>query len=267
MKKLNYDEPILIAEGIYWIGFYDKERNLHCNPYLVTDGEEAVIIDGGSRTDFSTVMTKILQAGVSPSSIKRLIYQHYDPDLCSSIPNFEDIITSKDLRILSQKENNVFIRYYAGKSRPECIDSLGGEYTTKGGRKLRFIHTPYAHSPGSFVTYDEKTKTLFSSDLFGSYDDDWELYVEFQEDCGGCNDFSPCPKDKEKICPLPGIFKFHKKIMTSSKALCYALKEIESLSIERIAPQHGSIIEGERSISVVINRLKGLEDVGIDSFI
>lgn len=82
---LDYEKVIPIADDIYWVGFYDKPSGLHCNPYLIIDGEEAVVIDGGSRPDFPTVMMKILQTGIEPSSITAMIYQHYDPDLVGSI--------------------------------------------------------------------------------------------------------------------------------------------------------------------------------------
>jgi hypothetical protein len=51
-------EPVSIAEGIYWVGYSDKNRGLHCNPYLIIEGDEAVLIDGGNRDDFSTVRHK-----------------------------------------------------------------------------------------------------------------------------------------------------------------------------------------------------------------
>jgi len=44
-------------------------------------------------------------------------YQHYDPDLCGSIPNFEGIIKRKDLKIISASENLIFIRHYSVSSR------------------------------------------------------------------------------------------------------------------------------------------------------
>lgn len=92
-------EPVQIAEGIYWVGYADEHRGLHCNPYLIIEGDEAVLIDGGSRDDFSNVMLKILRTGLTPSQIKVLIYQHYDPDLCGSLPQFESIINNDALRI------------------------------------------------------------------------------------------------------------------------------------------------------------------------
>ena len=59
--------PIEIATGIYWLGYAADNLGLHCNPYLILEGEEAVLIDGGSRDDFSNVMLKILRTGIMPS--------------------------------------------------------------------------------------------------------------------------------------------------------------------------------------------------------
>lgn len=64
-------EPVDIAEGVYWVGYSDENRGLHCNPYLIIEGDEAALIDGGNRDDFSTVMLKILRTGIEPSQITR----------------------------------------------------------------------------------------------------------------------------------------------------------------------------------------------------
>lgn len=154
-------EPVYIAEGIYWVGYYDENRGLHCNPYLVIEGDEAVLIDGGNRDDFSTVMLKILRTGIAPSQITRLIYQHYDPDLCGSLPQLEAIINNPALRIISHTESNVFIHYYSAKTEKLDFRDLGGHFDFATGRRLEFYATPFCHQPGSFVTYDTKTKTLF----------------------------------------------------------------------------------------------------------
>ena len=113
----NYVSSVEIAEGIYWVGFYDTQSGLHCNPYLILDHDEALVIDGGSRPDFASVMMKIMQTGIAPKQIQALVYQHYDPDLCGSIPNFEDIIRREDLKIISAAENLMFIRHYSVASR------------------------------------------------------------------------------------------------------------------------------------------------------
>ena len=33
-EKLDYDGPIEVAEGIYWVGYADDNAGLHCNPGL-----------------------------------------------------------------------------------------------------------------------------------------------------------------------------------------------------------------------------------------
>lgn len=262
-NNLDYSQPIEIADGIFWIGYADDNGGLHCNPYIIIEGDEAVLIDAGSRNDFSTVMMKILQTGVNPNHINRLIYQHYDPDLCGSVPHFEAMIENKDLKILSHRENNIFIRYYSSTRPKVCIETIDFTYTFKTGRKLSFIKTPYAHSPGSFITYDHQTKTLFSSDIFGSYNHIWELYLEMYDHCKECVTFTDCPVEG-RVCPYIGIDNFHKRIMTSNKALEYALDKIEALDLEIIAPQHGSILVRGHEIKLIINRLRQLKDIGID---
>ncbi|WP_408954778.1 MBL fold metallo-hydrolase [Natroniella sp. ANB-PHB2] len=261
---LNYEEPIEIAEGVYWVGFLDKDYSLHCNPYLIVEGSEAILIDGGSRTDFSSVMMKILQTGIQPSDIKNLIYQHYDPDLCGSIPDFEEIIDNNNLSIISHRENNIFIKYYGGSLRRRCIEGLDFEWEFSSGRKLKFIRTPYAHSPGSFVTFDEKTGVLFSSDLFGSYAKQWDLFLELDSKCYDCYSYKDCSVNKNE-CPILGIIDFHINIMTSKKALTYALNRIKELPVQLVAPQHGSVIADTKSINSVICKLEEIDNIGIDN--
>ncbi|HSM90824.1 MAG TPA: MBL fold metallo-hydrolase, partial [Desulfobacterales bacterium] len=164
ITAIDYERSVEIAKGVYWVGFYDAQSGLHCNPFLIVDGDEAVVIDGGSRPDFPTVMMKILQTGISPKQIRALIYQHYDPDLCGSLPSFEDIIGRKDLRVISAAASNMFIRHYAVRSKLEALENIGSRFEFSSGRVLQFIKTPYAHSQGSHVTFDAASGILFSSD-------------------------------------------------------------------------------------------------------
>jgi flavorubredoxin len=261
--NINYESNVEIAPGIFWVGFYDAPSGLHCNPYLIVDEDEAVVIDGGSRPDFATVMLKILQTGVSPQHIKALIYQHYDPDLCGSAPNFEDAIGPKDLKIISAAENMMFIRHYAVSSPLVSLNKLKFEYAFSSGRRLQFIKTPYSHSAGSFMTFDPRTGVLFTSDLFGSYGVKWELFLQLAADCIECKNLSHCPK-RLPNCPINDILNFHRKIMTSTKSLRYSLKQVAKIPFKILAPQHGSIIDDDDIAQYVVKLLTALEDVGID---
>lgn len=261
--NLNYSRPIKVAEGVYWIGFYDTASGLHCNPYMIVDGEEAVVIDGGSRPDFPTVMMKIMQTGVIPSTIRALIYQHYDPDLCGSIPDFEDLIDRNDLKIISEKSNHAFIRHYYVSSELLSLDTMDNRFRFSSGRELLFIKTPYAHSSGSFVTFDPSSGILFTSDLFGSFSLEWQLFLQFEKECASCEDYAHCPNNKT-YCPMTDILNFHKKLIPSTKILRWAIEQIAQVPFSMIAPQHGSIIHRPEDVVLLCQKLALLEDVGID---
>lgn len=263
-EPLRYDKPIEIAEGVHWVGFADETSGLHCNPYLLLEGDEAVVIDGGSRPDFPTVMLKILQTGIEPKQIKALIYQHYDPDLCGSIPNFEDVIDRKDLVLISDKESNVFIRHYYVTSKVLSLESVQHAFTFSSGRRLEFYKTPYCHSVGSFVTLDIKTGVLFTSDLFGSISRKWELFLELAPQCRECDPGSISCSVEAAKCPLLGIVDFHRRLMTSNRALRHAMRVIADIPARMIAPQHGSILHHPQDMAAVTRALLNMEDVGID---
>lgn len=264
----KYGRPVPIAEGIFWVGFRGEPTDFFCNPYLIVEKDQAVLIDAGSRTDFAVVMMKILQAGIDPSQIVALVYQHYDPDLCGSMPNFIDMCDNTKLKVLSETSNTYFLSYYIHRDRYPLLSSINEhdfEFTFNN-RTLRFISTPYAHSQGSFVTYDERTRTLFTSDLFGSFSTKWDLFLELDASCYHCHDDGDCPANKA-YCPMPDLIQFHRHIMPCEKALRHALQRIREIDADRIAPQHGSVITQKKDIRFIADRLESLNGVGIDALL
>lgn len=267
MSENRYDRPIAIADGVYWVGFHDERADLHCNPYLVVEDEEAVLIDAGSRPDFAVVMTKILQTGVAPRRIKALVYHHSDPDLCGSMANVVDMVGNPELMIITEKSSYAFLAYYLGKEHHHfltCLDEIGFRLSV-GKRLLTFHHTPYCHNAGSFITYDTGRGILFSSDLFGSFSRQWDLYLNLSEDCYHCRDYERCMNNRP-YCPLPDILAFHRKIMPSGKALRLAMETIGRMEITTVAPQHGSVVVKKADIAFLIRLLTALDGVGIDAY-
>lgn len=263
-----YDRPVEIAEGIFWVGFRDGHTHLFCNPYLVIQDEQAVLIDAGSRTDFAAVMMKVLQTGIDPAQIVALIYQHYDPDLCGSMGNFIDMCDNRGLRVLSAESNRLFLSFYIHRDRYPLLSSINDQDFRFNfhHRSLRFIPTPYAHAQGSFVTYDEKTRTLFTSDLFGSFSTKRDLFIHLDEACYACKDYANCPEGKNR-CPFPEMIEFHQSVMPCGKALRHAIRQIRQLDVDIIAPQHGSVLNRKRDIRFVADTLESLNGVGIDAIV
>ena len=243
MDLVNYEDPIAITRDIFWIGFCDKETQLHCNPYLLVDDDDAIIIDPGSIPDFPKIMRMVIDV-INPRSINYIIAQHQDPDVCGNLPITEDIIERADLKIVANRRTVMLIRHIGLKSEFYQPDEHNDELVLKSGRKLEFMHTPYLHSPGALVTYDTKTKTLFSSDIFGAVSDEWELFPT-------SDDF------------LDGMKTFHEIYMPCNDILRTTLEKIENRwEIERILPQHGCVLEGE-NILKAFDFLKALP-CGVD---
>lgn len=254
--------PVEITDGVFWVGFLDTPTGMTCNPYLVRDGDEAVLIDAGSRPDFPTVMMKVLQTGCRPREIRAVVYTHYDPDVCGSAANVAEILGDPGLPLLTARPNHMFIRHIAPGARFTGLDEVGDAFRFASGRELRFVPTPYAHSAGTFIVLDGKTGTLFSSDLFGSYEVAREPITSILPGCVGDARGEPCPHGDE--CPVPGILDFHRQIFPSRANLAHALATIRGLPFERLAPQHGGVIADRESGLRLIGRLLALEDVGID---
>ncbi len=267
-RRKRYDRPVEVAPGIHWVGFHDGDSNLHCNPYLIIEGDKAVLIDGGSRPDFPVVMRKILQTGIAPEQIVALVYQHPDPDLCGSMANMVDLCANEALTILSDRANNDFLSFYLERERRGLLRSLDdlGMVFSFNGRELRFFKTPFAHTAGSLVTYDTRTRTLFTSDLFGSYSQRWDLFLRLDDRCRSCDAYDtdgPCAYGKP-YCPLTDLLTFHRQVMPSEKALHRAMGVIGGVDAALIAPQHGSVIDQPEDIAFLTDCLARLTGVGCD---
>lgn len=235
MKR--YEKAIKIADRIYWVGMYLDGDPFQCHPYLIENGDESILIDPGSMIEFVETTKKI--ASITEfRNIKYIILHHQDPDLVAAVPEIEKLIDREDLQIITHSRMTVLIKHYLVKSSYYEIDKNSYELITNSGLKLRFLTTPYCHSPGAFVTYEPKTKTLFSGDIFGGIEQSWEFYAK--------EDYF----EKAK--------QFHQEYMPSKDIFNYALSKIESLDIDLIAPQHGSIIQ-KQLIAPLINDMKQLD--------
>ncbi|MBF0263355.1 MAG: hypothetical protein HQL97_16125 [Magnetococcales bacterium] len=63
---------------------------------------------------------------------------------------------------------------------------------------------------------------------------------------------------------MVGIEQFHRQVMPSCAALRHALKLVQAIEPEIVAPQHGTLLANPAEIELVSKRLYALNDVGID---
>lgn len=241
MRQLDYNNAIAVARDIYWVGFYDKEANLHCNPYLLVDDEEVVFFDPGSIPHFPIVMRKVIDM-VNPKDISVIVASHQDPDVCGNLAVVEDVIERTDLKVAAHINAIRLIRHYGIHSEFYPVDENEFRLTLKSGRVLEFIFAPFLHAPGAVMTYDPQSKSLFSGDIFGAISVDWSLFAK--------KDFTE---------PMAA---FHRLYMPDNKNLRHCMEGLKKYDILRILPQHGSVLEGDH-VQAAIQHLKTLA-CGVD---
>ena len=239
MPKLlqDYRDAIEIADSIYWVGMYLENDPFQCHPYFIKNANESILVDPGSMLEFEETIRKV-KSIANINSIKYIILHHQDPDLAAAVPEIEKLINRDDLLIVTHSRISVLIKHYLIHSDYYEVDKNDNKLVTSTGLKLDFLTTPYCHSPGAFVSYEPKSKTLFSGDIFGGIEESWEFYAD------------ETYFDKAK--------QFHQEYMPSKDIFNYALSKIEKLDIELIAPQHGSIIK-KGFIKNLIDDMKNLD--------
>lgn len=234
------DRPVEIAERIWWVGHILADDPFQCHVYLIENGDQSLLIDPGSVLTFKHTLLKIEQV-IPFSSIRYFICQHQDPDITGCLPIIDRMIDRTDAVILTHSRAIALLKHLDLALPFNCVEKAGWRLDL-GGRELEFIFTPYLHFPGAFCTFDRRTGTLFSSDLFGGYTEKWQLFAQ-------------------DIDYFDAIRPFHEHYMPSKDILFHALCKIEKFPLELIAPQHGSIIP-KRLIPLIIGKLKTI-DCGI----
>lgn len=233
--------PLFRGEGreVYWIGSVE-ETQFRCNAYLLRAGDDAVLIDPGSRHHVGQVRDRVAQV-LEPRRVTHIVVHHQDPDLCASIPDW--LALNPAIRVLTHSRAAVLIHHYGFDAAK--IDNIdGGTVTLRDGRELRFIAAPFMHFPGAFVTYDPVSRYVFSGDIFAALSGDWQLLVDDLESHLGFMEL------------------FHIDYMAGNKALRGFVRSIDGLEIAAFLPQHGSIIRG-RDVPRALRWLEGLQ-CGLD---
>jgi flavorubredoxin len=218
------------------VGFYDKQTNIHCNPYLIFDEGCAVLLDPGSMPYFPKIMRKVIDL-IDPASICAIVVSHQGPDVCGNLAVLEDVINKEEIDVVAHSNTVRLIHHYGLKSQYYAVDEQGFRYTMPSGRVLEFLHTPYLHSPGAIMSYDTQSRSLFTSDVFGAITDNWGLFAA---------------RDN-----LEAMKPWHEAYMPCNTLLKDCMLRLETMEIDRLLPHHGSIFEAD-NVPLAIDYLKQL---------
>lgn len=233
-----------------WLGAGDAEveKGIASNQYAVLDGTRVMLLDPGGYHVFDRVLENVSRlAPLEAVTGLDLFFSHQDPDVCASLISWIEI--RPDARVIVSWLWERFLLHFAVPALPNVLAVPDEEIDLPlpSGTALRVIPAHYLHSPGNLTLYDPAARILFSGDIGAALvpPDQWKPFVE---------DFEEHAEH---------MLGFHRRYMSSNKALRRWVERVRALDIDMICPQHGSIFRGEDARRF-LDWLAAL-DVGVDA--
>lgn len=149
-----------IAADTYRITTYHEPWRSTVNQYLVVDREPA-LISTGLRERFEDTWAGLSQL-IDPSRLRYIVVPHFEADECGALnelllraPNATPLAS---MRTVIASLADLAVRSPRGVGDGEVIDT--------GSHGLRMLEAPYAHAWDGLVVSDERTRVMFTADLF-----------------------------------------------------------------------------------------------------
>jgi flavorubredoxin len=221
-----------IATDIFRISTYVPEYDLQFNQFLVRD-EEPLLFETGMKGMFPVVREAVSRI-IDPASLRYVNFSHFEPDECGSLnefltlaPRAEAVCSVVGAMVFV---NDAAVRPARGLQHNEIIQT--GKYT------FRFKATPHLpHGWDAGVLFEEKTRTLFCSDLLGHGGDvspvtDSDIVGRFRDTTGTFQNG-----------PLANYMPYTPHTERQ-------IRDLASLKPRLCAPMHGSAFvgDGERAL-------------------
>ncbi len=165
-----------IMDDLYYVGASDRRLNMFENLYPIPRGiaynsyiikdNKTVLFDTSDHA-VSELYFENLRATLQDGAPDYLIVQHVEPDhaalLCDLLQRYPEVT------IVCSAKAKAIMGQFNGEIAAEIITVSDGDTLAIGSRELQFITAPMVHWPEVIMTYDPKSKTLFSADAFGTF--------------------------------------------------------------------------------------------------
>lgn len=239
---MTTDDPIELAPGVWWVGIRLPNDSFQCHAYFLENGDCSVLLDPGSPLTVRSTLDKVAQ--IAPiESIAYLVCHHPDPDIAAGLPFLSEFLPRDDVQVVTEWRAKALLKHYGHRFDYYLVEEHNWRIDLVDDRRLEFQLTPYLHFPGAMVSYDTRSRTLFSSDLFGGFVPDASILVS---------------DDIDYI--IDSARPFHQHYMPSRDLLTAGLSRVERRwpDIRLIAPQHGHVIPAP-VVAAAFEGLKGID--------
>ncbi|HSQ06170.1 MAG TPA: FprA family A-type flavoprotein [Chromatiaceae bacterium] len=224
-----------VAPGVHWIGALDptlrtfdiilKTANgTTYNAYLVRGTDGVAIVDT-VKAEFADEFFARLESVARYDEIKAIVLNHLEPDHSGALPELMRRAPQATLYISTRANSMLKALLKPADGALEYTTVGTGDEVDLGGRRLRFLHTPFLHWPDTQCTYLVEGQVLFSGDVFGCHYCDNRLFNDRVGDFRFSFDYY--------YAHIMRPFKQH---------VMEALRLIEPLPLKIIAPTHGPIL-------------------------
>lgn len=226
---------VAIADGVHWIGALDPmlrrfdlilrtANGTTYNAYAVRGSAGVAVVDT-VKAEFADTFFARLEQVTRYDEIRVIVLNHLEPDHSGALPELMRRAPQAKLVISTRAPAmlKALLKADEQEIRYETVDT--GDEIDLGGRRLRFLHTPYLHWPDTQCTYLVEQQVLFSGDVFGCHHCDPRLF-------------------NDRVGDFRFAFEYYyAHIMRPFKAhVRAALALIEPLALAVIAPTHGPIL-------------------------
>ena len=226
-----------ISDAIKYVGVDDAEMDLFESQYHTPDGmcynsyvildEKVAVMDTVDirKTDEWMENLKTALAGRTPDYV---VIQHLEPDHSGSLSIF--LKAYPETTVVASQKAIQFIGQFFEHLEFKSIAVTEGDTLNLGQHCLHFVTAPMVHWPEVIVSYESTEQVLFSADGFGKFGvyeadaDDWACEARRYY-------FNICGKYGNNVASL--------------------LKKASTLTIKKILPLHGPILEGEKMVEAL----------------
>lgn len=203
---------------------WDLESGISYNCYLLK-GEKNTLIDTVEKK-FSNELVALLKAELKNQSLDYLVINHMEPDHSGTILSL--LKNYPTLKLVGNHKTMVFAKGFYDLDEKKFIEVSTGSELNLVDHQLEFIQTPMAHWPESMVAIEKKSKTLFSSDIFGGYKTvDDQVLAEKRGDLDEYID-----QARAYFATVLGGY---------TRPTFSSLKKLDNVEINCIAPAHGLV--------------------------
>ena len=199
---MSTDQPLRIADDVWWVGARLEDDIFQCHAYFIDNGSDSVLLDPGSPLTIIETLDKVANVA-DVESIKYLVCHHPDADIAASLPWLSDLLIRPDVEVVTEWRAEALLKHFGHRFGYYRVEEHEWKIPLGPGRDLEFQLTPYLHFPGAMVSFDTRSRILFSSDLFGGFVPDTTVLYKVDAHYAPANDAGILWSDPDLDIPWP----------------------------------------------------------------